>query len=256
MNSNKIILEVKSLTKDYIDSTGYKLRLFENLSFTIHENEFTTILAPEGAGKSALLKILAKVDSDYSGEIIKDNNRLSPLITDTPTTLQWKTVKENIKFTAGNISDKEIKKAIDSVGLTGYEDFSPHPRSFGFRFRIELARALVHNPVVILIDDALANITEEEVRYDLLLKLRELNKIYDKTTFVYATNNITDGLFLADKFIILSKHPGRIVKKFEVSLPDKRDVQLVQSAEFSELREEVIKIYKETDNQFFSPVKV
>ncbi len=255
MNSTKIVLEVKSLTKDFLDSTGYKIRLFENLSFTIHENEFTVILAPKGAGKSTLLKILAKVETDFEGEIIKSDDRISALIMDSPTSLQWKSVKENIKFTSKNSSDEEIQKAIDAVGLTGYEDFSPHPKSYGFRFRIELARALVKNPLILLIDDALSNIDNEKVRYELLLKLRELNKIYNHTTFVLATNNITDGIFLADKLLVMSKHPGKIFEKIVVDFDDDRDAGLPENEKFLELRNFILNKYKETNNQFL-PVNI
>ncbi len=256
MNSNKIILKVESLTKDYLDPTGFKLRLFEELSFQIHENEFTVFLAPRGAGKSTLFRILANVEKSYSGNVLSDSNRLSVLIADRPTSLQWLSVKDNIKYVAPNATEEEIKKVISDVGLEGYEDFSPHPRSYGFRFRIELARALVHNPEIILIDDALKNISDAEVRFELLLKLRELNKIYSNTTFLFATNNLTDGLFLSDKFIVMSNHPGQIISTLEINLPDERDLEIVKSQQFLELRNKIEKLYKEHNNQLFLEITV
>jgi len=256
MKSNKIILKVDSLTKDYLDPTGFKLRLFEDLSFNIHENEFTVFLAPKGAGKSTLFRILAKVEGDYSGNVISERNRLSVLIADKPTTLQWLSVKDNIKFAAKNKNEEDIKKVIADVGLEGYEDFSPHPQSYGFRFRVELARALIHNPEIILIDDALKNISDAEVRYELLLKLRELNKKYSETTFLFATNNLTDGLFLSDKFIVMSNHPGKIIDTLEINLPDERDFEIVKSQQFSDFRNKIEKIYKEHNNQLFLEITV
>ncbi len=255
MKSNKVVLEVKYLTKDYVDNTGYKIRLFEDLSFTIHENEFTVILAPYGSGKSTLLKILSGTETGFEGEIIKSDERISALIADTPTSLQWKSVKENIKFTAKDVSEREIQKAIDAVGLTGYEDFSPHPKSYGFRLRIELARALAKNPLIVLIDDALDNINDEKTRFELLLKLRELNKIYDKTTFLFATNNLTDGLFASDKLLLMSKHPGKIIERYEISFPEERDASLIDSEEFLELRNSILIKYKDANDKFLT-VKV
>ena len=255
MNSNPI-LTVENLTKDYYSPSGYKIRLFENLSFSVSPNEFTAILAPEGSGKSSLLKILAGIEKDFDGKVHDNAGRGMLLIPDKPDSYQWLSVFENVKFFAKNLSESEIKKIIADVGLEGYENHFPHPKSAGFRLRISLARAIALNPTVILIDDALKNIDDHTTRREILELLRKLNFIYDEITFVIALTNLTDAVFLADKILLLAKHPAHLIADIENDLPQNRGTEILLEPIFEEKTNEVKNKILEYDKNLILKITV
>ncbi len=247
MNSEKI-LKIENLTKDYYSPTGYKIRLFENLSFDIKPNEFTTIFAPEGSGKSTLLKILAGLEKEYQGKVLRSPEAKILLLPDKPDSFQWLSVAENIKFFAKNLTEKELGKIIADVGLEGYENHRPHPKSAGFRFRISLARALALKPAIVLIDDTLKNILNDGTRREILELLRELNFLYKRTTFIVATSNLTDAVFLGDKILLLAKHPSKLIAEIKNDLSENRNCEVMVTDGF----EKIIKQCKEKILEFDS----
>ncbi len=233
MNSD-FILHIENLTKEFYSPNGYKLRLFEDLSFDVLPNQTTTIFAPQGSGKSTLLKILSGLDNEYEGEVkIKDDGKVL-LIPDKPDSFQWLSVIDNVKFFAKNLDESEIKKIIDDVGLSGYENHFPHPKSVGFRFRISLARALALKPSVILIDDYFKNISDFETYSEILELVRKLNIVYDKITFIITTANLTEAVFLGEQILLLGKHPAHLIATIENDLPANRDSKILRTGEFEE----------------------
>ncbi len=233
MNSD-FILHIENLTKEFYSPTGYKLRLFEDLSFNVLPNQTTTVFAPQGSGKSTLLKILAGLDNGYEGEVkIKDDGKVL-LIPDKPDSFQWLSVVDNVKFFAKNLDESEIRKIFDDVGLSGYENHFPHPKSAGFRFRISLARALALKPSVILIDDYFKNIADFETYSEILELVRKLNIVYDKITFVITTANLTEAVFLGEQILLLGKHPAHLIATIENVLPANRDSKILRTGEFEE----------------------
>ncbi len=254
--SSDICIKVENLTKEYYSVTGYKLRLFENITFSIKENELTTIVAPEGSGKSTLLKILAGLDNDFNGNIENKTGRKILFIPDKPDSYQWLSVAENIKFFAKNISEKELLKIISDVGLEGYENHFTHPKSTGFRFRISLARAIALKPGIILIDDALKNIDDDFTHREILDLLRTLNFIYNEITFIVALTNLTDAVFLGDKILILGKNPSTVIAEIENKLEAYRKTNVIGDSSF----EEMISVCKnkivQFDNEVLFKIKV
>ena len=230
--SSNIVLKIENLTKEFNSPTGYRLRLFENIGFELKENEFTAIFAPEGSGKTTLMKILAGIDKDFEGTVSDNAGRGLLLIPDKPDSYQWLSVIDNVRFFAKNLSDEKIKKIISNVGLEGYENHFPHPKSAGFRFRISLARALALNPTVVLIDDTLKNVKDDIVRADLLDLLRRLNFIYDEVTFIIALTNLSDAVFLGDKILIFGKHPAHLIAEIKNELPPERTTEILRSEAF------------------------
>ncbi len=248
MKSNKV-LELTRLTKDYTNENGYKIRLFEEMSFDIYENQFTTIIAPVGSGKSTLLRILAFVDTDFVGDYRTFSESRVVLIPDTPTSFQWQNVYENIKYIGKNLSDIEIQKIIDNVGLTGYESQYPHPSAVGFRLRISIARALASNASVILLDNVFHLIKDYKTKIDLLQLLWKLDKIYEKTTFVFATDDISEGIFLGEQILLMNKFPGKLVEIIENSNQEERNEDYFLNADFLNLRNEIEQKMKVALNQ-------
>lgn len=236
-------LEIKNLTKEFVDETGFKTKLLQNISFKIDKSSITTLLAPTGSGKTSFLKIISGLDKPTSGEIVNENQNIV-FIPSAPSSFPWMTVEENIQFVLKEKSD--VKKVIKLVGLEGYENHIPHNKSFGFRIRISLARALVLNPSLIILDEPFSQMdvqTKSEI-YELVRKIN----YSEKQTILLGTTNITEAIYLSDKIILMKKNPGEIIEEINVEFGKDRTIEILDKEEFHLLRTQVEKIYKENNN--------
>jgi ABC-type nitrate/sulfonate/bicarbonate transport system ATPase subunit len=232
---SEAILNINDITKIYSDKVGYKIHLLENVSFSIIEKEFTTILATKGSGKTSLLKIISGLEEPTSG-LIKTNNKKITFIPSKPSSFPWFNVEENIRFSS-SINNEEIDKIIQLVGLDGYEDHFPHNKSEGFRFRISLGRALAYKPDVIVIDEPFNNlnsITREEI-YLMLRKVKEEKEI----SIIFGSTNITEAIFLSDRIYIMKKKPGEIVEEVKITFSQKRNIEVIKNNEFKNYRNKI-----------------
>jgi len=209
-------LDVKNITKYYNGEAGSKEHIFENFSFSVsEEHNIISILACSGGGKTTLLKILSGLDADYKGDILlygaKIKNRI-PFIPEKPASFPWLNVSGNIRSIM-DMSEKERKpshismqKLIELTGLTSYEDHFPDNKSYGFRFRISLARAMAISPQIILLDDPFKFMdsgTKDEI-FEHIKKISSLQKI----KFILATSNITEAALISDKILLVNGKPG------------------------------------------------
>lgn len=211
-------LEVKNITKYFKGTVGPKQLILEKMSFSVNEeHSITSILTPFGGGKTTLLKILSGLDSDYSGDIFLNGKKIKnklPFIPEKPASFPWLTVSGNLKAIM-KICEKEkrfsntnIQELIYLTGLTGYEDHYPDNKSYGFRFRISLARAMVVVPQIILLDDPfklMDSETKEEI-YELIKKIASVQKI----KFILASSNITDVVLHSDRILFIKSKPGYV----------------------------------------------
>jgi len=208
-------LEVKNITKYFKGEAGSRQLIFEKLSFFIsEEHNITSILAPFGGGKTTLLKILSGLDSDYMGEILLNGDKIKnkfPFIPEKPASFPWLNVKDNIRSIIDILekeerpSEIELRELIDLTGLTSYEDHFPNNKSYGFRFRISLARALAVSPQIILLDDPFKQMdseTKDEI-FELIKNVASVKKI----KFILASSNITEVALLSDKILIIKNKP-------------------------------------------------
>lgn len=211
-NINNMLLKIESLFKIYEPDEGIKISVLEDVNLDIKLNddkaEIISLLSPFRGGKSTLLKMISGIENPTSGKIIYDDRIKSvPLITEKPSSFPWLNVKENVQYGIKLSKDNNILNAehfISIAGLTGYENHYPHNKSFGFRFRISLARALPVFPRLILIDDSFKKMDSEtkEEAYHLIKKIKnELN-----VTFIIATTNISEAILLSDKIYLLKKN--------------------------------------------------
>lgn len=238
MNSE---LNIKNLSKEFVDRAGYKKKLIQNISFDVSAGNITTVLAPTGTGKSSLLKIISGLDSPTSGEVLKTGNGKIIYIPSEPSSFPWMSVQENILLALEKKED--VKKYISLVGLEGYGEHIPDNKSLGFRFRISLARALALKPAVIVLDEPFGKmdpITKGEI-YNLIHKINK----NEKQTILLGTTNITEAIYLSDKIVLMKKDPCEVLEEIEVNLSAERSLELLDKVEFNALREKIEKIYKE-----------
>ena len=211
------IIKIESLSKNYSDISGYTIQLFENISFNIESEKVTTLLAPKGTGKSTLLKMIAGIDEESNKSVGK---RI--YIPTKPSSFPWLNVRENIAFNLKNIDDNNLKSIVKLVGLEGYEDHFPNNDSFGFRFRISLARAIINNPELILIDESISTLPLKRKLelYSLLRKVASEKRI----PILYSTSTVSEAIRLSDKIILLDQSPTKIISEKTILIDEEKRV--------------------------------
>lgn len=208
-----ILIEAKNISKNFTTAFGLTSELFEDVSFELKEKEILTFLAPRQAGKSTLLKISAKMFEPDSGTLTVYSPPV--FIPGEPNSFPWLNVEENLRFVNSFLQEKEINELLELVGLEGYGKHFPNNKSAGFRFRISLARALALKPKAIILDEVFAAVRHDVKKelYDLILKIKDEKGI----AFLLGTSNITEAVYLSDKIIQLSKHPGKVINEIDAA---------------------------------------
>jgi NitT/TauT family transport system ATP-binding protein len=206
------------------------LQALAGIDLSAPSRTFTAIVGPSGCGKSTLLHIAAGLDTQYSGEVILPpgiGRQGLAYVFQTPRLLPWLTAAQNIGFIleergrSRRDAQAAAVQTLGMVGLGGFEDRFPTQLSGGMQQRVALARALATEPEVLLMDEpfgALDEITARHLRAE-LLRLHEASP----HTVLFVTHNVTEAAFLADRVVVMSPRPGRIVAQLPVSLPHPRD---------------------------------
>lgn len=241
-SSPKIALEVRELTVNFIESDG-SLEVLDNLSFSIEENAFVCFIGPSGGGKSTLLRALSGLISPTSGQIFfpqhANQKHQTGLVFQKPNLMPWRTLAENISMPlelAGK-SKAEIQQItsemIDLVGLRGFEKNYPHELSGGMAQRVAIARSLVQDPDILLLDEPFGQLdalTRERMGEELLRIWGEKRK-----TVLMVTHSIPEAIYLADRVLVLTSRPARISLDMPIDLPRPRQEKVRFSPEFSQI---------------------
>lgn len=240
---------VNNISKKYTDKVGYSINLLNNISFSIKNSSFVSILAPVGSGKTSLLKILSDLDQPTSGSI-ESNLSKRIFIPSSPSSFPWLSVVDNIRFNS-KLTESEIQEIINKVGLIGYEDHFPNNKSEGFRFRISLGRALANKPEIIIIDQPFSNLNTS-TRTEIYSLIRNIYLEYS-IPFILGTTNITEAILLSDKIYLMKKNPGEIIDNIEINLPKQRNAEIIESDEFITIRSNIESIFKvRADRQLYN----
>ena len=229
------IIEVVNVNKSFRKSGFQELLVLDNIDFRMHEGEIVAILGKSGSGKSTLLRILAGLIQPsggtvfYRGKPVYGPARGISMVFQTFALLPWLTVLENVELglEAQGIHRIERReralKAIDTIGLDGFESAFPKELSGGMRQRVGFARALVVNPDILLMDEpfsALDVLTADNLKSD-LLDLWETKKT-GLHGILFVTHNIEEAVLLADRIIVFNSNPGSIRGELRVTLPHPR----------------------------------
>ena len=236
------LIAVSNLEKTYRAKGRTLVRALGGVSLDVADGEFITIVGQSGCGKTTFLKILAGLLPRSAGSVtlrgkpVDRPSRDIGIVFQDPVLLPWRTVFDNVMLPVQVLGlDRTTSRAraarlIDLVGLDGFADKYPHELSGGMRQRVALARALVHDPSLLLMDEpfgALDAMTREFMNLELLRIWREAGK-----TVVFITHSIAEAVFLADRVVVMSARPGRIVEVVEVELPRPRDLDMMASDDF------------------------
>lgn len=228
-----VILEVKNVSKTY--RNGVEVKALDNVSFIVNYDEFLCIIGPSGCGKSTLLRIIAGLDRQDSGKVIFKGNEITgptPKITmvfQSFALLPWKTALENVElplivngYTKDDARERAMKY-LKMVHLEGFENVYPHDLSGGMKQRVGLARALALHPEILLLDEpfsSLDELTAKDLRI-LLLKIWS-DPTLPTNNFIMITHNVEEAVMMADRIIVMSPRPGRVVGELKVNVPRPR----------------------------------
>lgn len=247
--ARKPILTVEHLTKNFFQG-GQLLRVLEDLSFTVARGEFVALLGPSGCGKSTLLNLLAGFDLSYQGKIsFNQKPILGPeqeraFVFQQDALFPWLTVGQNIVYGLKNqdpnasVRREKVAAILEDIKLREFEDYYPRQLSGGMKQRVAIARVLVLEPEMLLLDEpfaALDAFTRREMQ-DLVQNLREKYA----PAAILVTHDIDEALLLADRVILLDQLPGKIKDEFVLPFPVKRDWQFSLTSEFLAYKEKIM----------------
>ncbi|HEX6411872.1 MAG TPA: ABC transporter ATP-binding protein, partial [Burkholderiales bacterium] len=227
----------------------------EEIDLTVAEREFVAILGPSGCGKSTLLNMVAGFDLPTRGSVkVAGEEILAPaptrgVVFQEPALFPWLTVMDNVVFgpkTRGqSAADYRARAAqiIEAVGLSGFEASYPAELSGGMRQRVGIARVLIMEPKVLLMDEPFGSLDAQTrtLMQELLLALWERHH----QTVLFITHDIEEAVLLADRVCVMTARPGRIKKSIDVGMPRPRSIELTTSPEFNALRREVLELIRE-----------
>lgn len=244
---NENILEIKNVEKVFQINDEY-LQAVEKTNAEIKNGEFISIVGPSGCGKSTLIRMISGLETPSSGEIKLKGNKVTKPTLDIGMIFQesrlfpWLSIEKNIEF---GISDKSIKRAerkelvnkmINLVGLKGFSKALPKQLSGGMQQRASIARGLINNPEILLLDEpfgALDAFTRMNMQQELLKIWKQ-----KKNTMILVTHDIDEAIFLSTRIFIMSERPGTIKDVIEINLKGQRDRS---SSEFMEIRKRIMK---------------
>ncbi len=244
----------------YFKQKGHDVKALVDVNFTIEPGEFICVIGPSGCGKSTLISLIAGLEFPDSGEIYVDSKRVEGPSRDRLVVFQeaalfpWLTVLDNVVFglKLAGVPEKERKEraleVIKLVHLSRFVNAHPHQLSGGMKQRAAIARALVMDPEILLMDEPFAAL-DAQTRQMLQAELQEIWQKTKKTIF-FVTHNVREATFLADRVLEISARPGSIKKEYPISISRPRGEQdtallAVQTKIMSSLKDEIEKVARE-----------
>ncbi len=255
MQNEQSALHINGVGKRYMSRDGAVAAL-EECAFEVNPGGFTVLVGPSGCGKTTLLNIVAGFDSPTLGEvrlgakiIASQDSALHPgpdrmVVFQHDGLFPWMTVLDNVCYgpiIQRTMSPKQARGAarhmLRRVGLSGIEDSYPGGISSGMRRRVEIIRALICRPKILLMDEPFRALDAlmKSIMHDFLLRLYDLEPF----TVFFITHDLLEAIYLGDKVIVMTSRPGRIKEVFSVGLPRPRSYQMLASSELLRIKSDV-----------------
>jgi NitT/TauT family transport system ATP-binding protein len=248
------MIEIEGVSKEFAKGERRVIAL-QDISLSVAEREFVAILGPSGCGKSTLLNMVAGFDHPTRGtvqvageEIVAPSPRRAVVFQE-PALFPWLSVMENVVFGPKTQRQPAVEyrsraaQIIEQVGLRGFETSYPAELSGGMRQRVGIARVLIMQPQVLLMDEPFGSLDAQTrmLMQELLLQVWERHH----ETVLFITHDIEEALLLADRVCVMTARPGRIKKSIDVAIPRPRAIEVTMTPEFNALRREVLALIRE-----------
>ena len=219
--------EIRIEDKTYTGADGTPVPAIRDLVLEVRPQSMTVLMGPSGCGKTTLLRILAGLDSDFTGTVrVPDNARIGVMFQE-PRLLPWRTVRQNIQIVAEDLSNADLEKLAASVEISDKLPRYPQELSLGLARRVALARAFAPRPDLLLLDEPFVSLDERTA--DRLRRL--LLEVWSArpTTAILVTHNAREAILLADELVLLAPRPTHVVAVVPISVPQaKRDPAVVE----------------------------
>ncbi len=239
------MITLENITKSFTHE-GQEQVILQDISFNVDKGEFLCIVGPSGCGKTTMLRMIAGLDFPTSGHILEEETEISGPSMERGYVFQqyslfpWLNVLENVTFglelrgMEENERNQKAREYLKMVGLSQAENSYPKELSGGMKQRVAIARSLVNDPHVLLMDEPFSALdvqTRHKLQEELVRIWREEQK-----TIIFVTHNVDEAVFLADRVMVLSRNPGKVIKSFQIDLNRIRDRN---APRFLELKKEI-----------------
>jgi len=252
--STEATISIRGVSKTYGAAPRETVALAP-IDLEVADGEFVAIVGPSGCGKSTLLRLIAGLISRSGGELTVFGNSVSGPVTDVgivfqqPILLEWRNVLDNVLFQIDMRGlDREQYRSralalLEAVGLADFADRRPYELSGGMKQRASIARGLVHEPPLLMMDEpfgALDALTREQMRIDL-----ERLWMDTKKTVVFITHSIDEAVLLSDRVVVMSPRPGRIEQVMSIDIPRPRGLAARKDPRFLQAVDTITEIFLE-----------
>ncbi|HEY2384976.1 MAG TPA: ABC transporter ATP-binding protein [Terriglobia bacterium] len=254
-------LQIDHLTKHYwLEREDREVLALSDVSFSVEDGEFMAIVGPSGCGKTSMMNIVAGLLPYEEGNVAIDGKRVDgpgidrAVVFQHASLLPWRTIAGNVRYGMElqrrfdeNAMQERTEYFIKLVGLSGFERHYPSELSGGMQQRVNLARALAADPVVLLMDEPFAALDAQTREF----MQSELLKIWSKArkTVLFITHQINEAIYLADRVVVMSARPGRVKDVFDVPFARPRNLSLKRDPRFLELEDSVWKLIEEESDR-------
>jgi len=247
MMASDVLLQFENASKSFVSSKGHSVVALHEISLSIRRGEFVTMIGPSGCGKSTLLRLAAGLELATSGNVLYDGIPVTApgqergFVFQSYSAFPWLTIRENVGFGLSNAqrgSETEVSRWLQLMGLDEFADAYPKVLSGGMRQRLALARSMIVQPKLLLLDEpfgALDEHTRENMQQLLLRVVADSG-----CTVLFVTHDIREAVLLGDRVVVLSSRPGRVLRDVASSLSKPRGREHIRTPEFASLYETIL----------------
>jgi NitT/TauT family transport system ATP-binding protein len=244
------LLSIEGVSKTFLSrESGRATRVIDQVTLTIGEGELVAFLGPSGCGKTTLMRMVSGLETPSAGRILLEGeevrgpSRQKGMVFQSYSSFPWLTVLGNVRFglkyrddVPAAAKDGIARHYLALVGLTGFADFYVNRISGGMRQRVAIARTLAADPDILLMDEPFGAL-DAQTREALQVQLLEIRR-RERKTVIFVTHDVDEAVFLADRIVVFSSRPARIIEEIDVSaeLPSERTLEVHDSEAFFRLR--------------------
>ncbi len=249
-------IQIRDLWKTFESSekSSEGTEALREINFHIRDGEILCLLGPSGCGKTTVLNIIAGFQSPSRGEVLVSGRKVEKPGPDRGVVFQehglfpWRTVLQNIMFGPMMMNRDEQEslvladKYINLIGLNGFEKHYPHQLSGGMQQRVAIARVLVNQPDILLMDEPFGKLDAQTRATMQVLLLDVWEKLHPSILFI--THDIDEAIFLGDRILVMSCRPGKIIREFKVDLDRPRNYDVITTSAYLEIKRDILNLLR------------